>query len=249
MNKKLFIICFAAITVIAKPLVAQEATEWSKNVVKLNLFALATQNISLQYERALHKNISLALQVGFTPTHDLTSVINDQIATASNNVIHDIKISGVSITPEFRWYPGKKVEKQAPRGFYLSAYLRYAKYTANAFYTYKDSSYYPLFVKDVPGTTSISYSGIGTGLMLGYQWVISNRVSIDWWILGAHGGSAVLSGSISASGMNAADAKEQIDAKHVPNLVTTVTGPNSLDLKQTGPFAGLRTGFCIGIAF
>lgn len=250
MNKKILIICFTVIAGIIKPAVAQEAQENSKNVVKLNLFALAVGNISLQYERALHKNISLALQLGFIPTHSLPGQINSMVATASDNLIHDIKFSSINLTPEFRWYPGKKVEKQAPRGFYLAAYLRYSRVTADAFYSYKDSSAYPLGpVKDVPGTTTITYGALGFGGMLGYQWVINNRISIDWWILGGHGGSATVTGSIAASGMNAADAKKDIDEKQTPGLTTTVTGPNSLDLKLGLPFAGLRTGFCIGVAF
>ncbi|MCC6690016.1 MAG: hypothetical protein IT235_00655 [Bacteroidia bacterium] len=60
MKKKLFVIGLSVMMMVVKPILAQDADP-AKNVIKLNLFALGLTDISLQYERSLHKNISVAL--------------------------------------------------------------------------------------------------------------------------------------------------------------------------------------------
>ena len=42
-----------------------------KNIVKINLFALALKNISVQYERAVSKKIAVAATVRFMPKGSL----------------------------------------------------------------------------------------------------------------------------------------------------------------------------------
>lgn len=248
MNKKLLIISFAVLALFAKQAIAQEAQEYAKNVVKLNLFGLGASNISLQYERALHKNISVALQAGFIPSHGLPS----QISSAVPSDVSSIKISGFNISPEFRWYPGKKVAKQAPRGFYIAPYLRYSSYTAAGSFTYDDSTFYPAFIQKKVASMSITYAGFGFGGMIGYQWVINNKISIDWWIVGGHGGSSKITARVDAenAGQND-DIRKGLEEMDVNGATKTITmSGNTVKLEVAGlPFAGMRTGLCIGIAF
>lgn len=131
--------------------------------------------------------------------------------------------------------------------------MRYSSYTASGSFTYKDSTYYPAFVQDKPASGSFTYTGIGGGLMLGYQWVISNKVSIDWWILGIHGGTSAVHMRVDAAGIgeSSEDVRKQLDDIDIPGATKTssVSG-NTAKLDITGlPFFGVRTGFCIGIAF
>ena len=244
--KKTGLTCTAIFILLAHCFFAQDAGR--KNVIKLNLLALGATNISGQYERALHKNFSIALQAGFIPSRGLPGV-------TPPDDFKDIKLSGVNITPELRFYPGAKVEKQAPHGFYLNLYFRYAKYDASGHFDYSDSSYYPVgpvISRSTP--VSLTYSGVGLGLGIGYQWIIKNRISVDWWVVGFHYGTAKLDATVDATGLDKQEVKKQLDQTDVkvPGVEVTksVTISGNDVLMSLGfPFVGLRTGFSLGICF
>ena len=162
----------------------EEPVKSPKNVIKLNLSQLALTNISLQYERSFHKNFSAALGVSYLIPRQIPS----QIFTPSvNGEGYQLpKFGGWAITPEIRFYPGKKVKHKAPHGFYMAPYFRYAKYTLNSDYVDVDS------ITGVKHnyTVKANYSGFTAGLMLGSQWLIGKHFSIDWWIVGGGYGSA-----------------------------------------------------------
>lgn len=154
-----------------------------KQVIKINLTQLALTNISMQYEIGFHKNFSAALGASYLINRGIPS----QIYTPSSNAegYQLPKFGGWSVTPEIRFYPGKKVEHQAPHGFYLAPYFRYSKYSLQS--TYLDS------VGTGESNTydvKASYAGFTGGLMIGSQWLIGKHFSIDWWILGAGAGKA-----------------------------------------------------------
>ena len=155
-----------------------------KNVIKLNLSQLVLTNISLQYERAFHKNFSAAL--GFS--YLIPRAIPAQIFTPSDNGsgYQLPKFGGWSITPEIRFYPGKKVKHQAPHGFYMAPYFRYSRYTLKSSYVDFDS------ITSIRHNYNVkaNYSGFTAGLMLGSQWMIGKHFSIDWWIVGGGYGKA-----------------------------------------------------------
>jgi hypothetical protein len=159
------------------------------NVVKLNLSTLVWGNIGLQYERALTDNISVALGVSTLINRNLPIT---RFYTFESTVVNESSIGGFSITPEVRFYMGKKA---APSGFYIAPYLRYNNYTmtfdVDSEVDYKDGR------KDIltnfVGTGK--YTSIGGGLMIGAQWIVAKRVSIDWWILGLGFNSTKMSAS------------------------------------------------------
>lgn len=247
MKKKLLILSLVFIGIITKPLSAQVLTDGAKNVVKLNLFALGLNNISLQYERALHKNISVALQVGFIPSHGLPTQIESQVPSD----LSKLKFSAFNITPEVRIYPGKKELKQAPRGFYFAPYYRYMSFSVSGFVTYPDSSNYPIVV-DRSASGSFTLKGSSFGLQLGYQWIIANKVSIDWWILGFHGGVGKAIGNFNADNSSGAeDMQQQFSSMELAKgtVKASVSG-NNVKVDASGfPLPGIRAGLCIGVAF
>ncbi|MCZ2247550.1 MAG: DUF3575 domain-containing protein [Bacteroidia bacterium] len=259
MKKNLLLIALAFIFTNVKILHAQEVgnaqpnptkqeSRTSKNVVKLNLFALGTANVSLQYERALHKNLSFALQGGMIPTLGMPGIIKSSIPSGIGN----IKFSGYNVSPEFRIYPGVKHDNQAPHGFYFGLYMRHASYTAATTFEYKDSTNYPPVVDYKNIDTKLTYSGIGGGLMLGAQWIIKNRVSIDWWIIGFHGGVSKVRLTVDGSAISndLSDLSEQIDDMDMRfNKVVNTSGSKVIMDVKGVPYLGLRTGLCIGVAF
>ncbi|MES2836278.1 MAG: DUF3575 domain-containing protein [Bacteroidota bacterium] len=171
----------------SKPFTINKTNEGEKklaHVVKLNASQLFLKNISLQYELGFHKNMSVAL--GYS--NFLKREIPSQIY--SNNKADGYQLpymKGWAITPEFRFYPGKKEEKQAPHGFYLAPYMRYSKYTLGADYIQIDST-----MTTRKYEFKGSYGGSTFGLMLGSQWIVGKHFAFDWWILGGGAGSGKL---------------------------------------------------------
>ncbi len=218
------------------------------NVLKINIFALPLQNFSFQYERAFTHKSSLALGFSFMPSRNLPSVLTN---ADSSGTLKRMTISGFSFTPEYRWYPGS--EDGAPNGFYLAPYLRYAKYSLNSTVTYTDNTSGKTYANPV----SASYGGIGGGLMIGAQWLIKGKFSIDWWILGAHFGSGnadlKVIGDFASIPANArADLKTQLDDIAKSAKIGTATSEitnTSAGINWVGPFAGFRTGLTLGWAF
>ncbi|MEO7445229.1 MAG: hypothetical protein ABIT96_09545, partial [Ferruginibacter sp.] len=109
-----------------------------KNIIKLNLFALPLKTASIQYERVMTRRISLGLGVRIMPETNLPfrSVIENFVDDSTTlDQLHNLRLGNFAITPELRWYVGKK---GAPRGFYIAPFVRYAQYKASLPFTYDD---------------------------------------------------------------------------------------------------------------
>ena len=115
--------------------------------------------------------------------------------------------SGFGITPEFRMYLSNT--KTAPEGFYLAPFVRYQSFTLKA-------------TEDFSSTESkATLSAIRPGFIIGYQWIFSDIVSLEFF----------LGPSYSISSLK-------------------VTSGSESDF-STGIFDGfgLRSGLSLGIAF
>jgi hypothetical protein len=73
------------------------------------------------------------------------------------------RFSGYGITPEFRFYLSST---NAPQGAYIAPYLRYQSFTL----TDKET--------DGKGT----YASMGGGLLVGKQWILKDKISVDAFI-------------------------------------------------------------------
>lgn len=244
--KKILFCLIAAL--FAYPSFAQENE--NKSVVKLNLSALAYKSYSFQYEMALAKNMSVACGLRLTPNIGFPKRIT---ALDSTGELAKIGIKGWAFTPEFRFYPGKKEKKQAPRGFYLAPYLRYTHFATNIPVTINDS---------ITGAHTFSMTGninaLTLGFMIGAQWIIKDRVSIDWWILGGSTGSYKSTFEIEADLKGVPQSERTKWENDIQTTVSQLPGVSSVegkvyDTKLTvdvkGKLAGVRSGVCIGFAF
>jgi hypothetical protein len=219
------------------------------HVVKLNLYPLAFQNFSLQYEKPFHDRMSVALGVSFMPSRSLpfSDLLPDEI--------RDLRFGGFNITPEFRFYLGSN---GAPRGFYFAPYLRYANYSISMpTNILSEALNRPAMNEEFFGRMS----GIGGGLMIGSQWLIGGRFSLDWWIMGGHVGVATY--SLDVRGIaNLTQSEQQttrdrldeyVDNIEVPGMgfsnITTNVDTNSAGISFKSAFSGIRSGLTIGWAF
>ncbi len=172
---------FAQMTSTTAPAAENGSSGTNKKIVaKINFVKLMMRAPYLQGEYGFHKNFSVALGISGwrrgLPNAFINSVAeNDTDVTA----LEAFKLGMYSITPELRFYPGKKEEHQAPHGFYLAPYMKYSRYKLKIPFDYID-----------PQMGAYSFEGtmksLGIGLLMGAQWVTKSGFTFDWWILGGH---------------------------------------------------------------
>lgn len=229
----------------------------SNIVIKLNASQLALKSISLQGEYGFHHKMSVALGFSRLLKSDLPTYQDD-------DHFGPISYKGFAITPEFRFYPGGREDKPAPRGFYLAAYVRYAKYKLDqsVSYTEENTTQNPHpFPKTYVANSTQTYGGVNGGLMIGYQWIIGKHFSIDWWIVGAGYGKAKYTYEWVAPGANLntadqADAKEQAQDKlddfsalGLDGEITTTSNSVKMSVPGVHMFSLRGFGLCLGFAF
>lgn len=224
------------------------AQDAPKNNVKLNLLPLVGSTISVEYERALNKDFSLNGTVALMPKGSLPFSSSISSLADDSAILDATKLGAFSLALEGRYYTSRT--KEAMRGFYLAPYVKYSTYNINSRVDF-----------DVPSTNTksdIPISGnlnaFSGGVAVGLQWIFSNRISLDWRIIGvSYGGS---SGSL--KGHKALTTEEQEEVRNQLNnlssdlpVIKLKNEVNGEGVKSTisGPWAGLRTGLAIGYSF
>jgi hypothetical protein len=224
-----------------------------RNVFKINVSSLALMNGSFQYERTFGGRVSFALGMSYMPTTNLpfSGALIEQYGDNAD-ARHGIEItemSMITVTPEIRFYSG---HRGAPDGFYVAPFIRYTQMELlekeYSFTAKSGNRYYP----DVQG--SLSY--IGAGLMLGYQFPLARRFSLDIWIAGPYVGSmnGKFTGFDATGNLSAADQqnlKEDIESFRYPLMTVEATvGPQEAEAILGGGMIGIRAlGFAFGFRF
>lgn len=259
MQPKLFItilLFLLAPTIIIAQDISKEKPETKKeqalkmNIFKVNISSLFLKNYSVQYERILTKKISVALGIRFMPTGELP--LKKTFLELANGdadlekTINETRIGNFALTPEFRWYVGKK---GYGKGFYIAPYYRFAQFKAEAL---------PFEYDGGTGVKTVALVGDVTthsgGVIFGSQWFLGKSITLDWWILGLHygNGNGTFTGTPSTpfTPTEQADIKQEIEAIDLPaGKITAVITANSAKAIIDGPWAGLRGGITLGIRF
>ncbi len=222
------------------------ATPDKKNIVKINLPALLFKNISLEYERALAKRTSLAVNVHFIPFGILPfQNIFKNITDNSDVKYEQFKLGSFGVVPQFRYYVGKK---GALHGFYIGPFISYANYKINLPISYSNDTKTGIFDGKLDAFTG--------GLQIGAQFKIGKNMSLDWWIFGPNYGSA--DGELNFSGTlsqveqdelrrQLEDLKNDAPLKTIRSYSVSSTGASVV---AKGPWGGLRgLGFSLGYRF
>jgi hypothetical protein len=161
--------------------------------------------------------------------------------------LDNLTLSNSAITPEVRFYLGKKGYGQ---GFYLAPFFRNAKFGGKGIGID--------FTLDNGQTTTFNMEGnikANTfGLLMGAQWKLGKNFWLDWQILGPHYGGAtgsiigVSNVSLSATEQNnLANALRDINFPFAKENISVK--PNQATLELSGPWAGLRTAISLGFDF
>lgn len=226
---------------------------FSSNLVKVNLSSFVLRNTSLQYETPVSGRISLAMGVRFMPNGGLPlrGVIKNYMNardSAVNRLLEESRLGNFAITPELRFYVGRR---KAPFGFYIASFLRYGIYNATLPFDY-DSQNGKKYTALARGTMS-SLTG---GFLLGAQWYLGSHIFLDWYILGPHYGlpTGYFEAPMDLSGLSSQEQKQfeqDINNSNIPLIKLNATVDNSgVKMNVNGSIVGIRgLGINIGYRF
>jgi hypothetical protein len=232
--------------------VSADAVKISKNLIKFNLTSALIKNYSLQYERILSRVVSVAVSFRIMPESGIPYTDNifrwfDITDPDTKNVIENTIIGNYAITPEIRFYTGKK---KYGNGFYFSLFYRYGHYTvSNALIPYDTDS-----GDEVTLNTSGDVSSHTGGFMLGAQWALGKHICLDWWILGPQfgvsSGNMISFSSDPLSEVDQQDIADELNGIDIPMFKQTVNvTADKVSMIFDGPWAGIRAGLSLGIKF
>lgn len=222
------------------------------NIIKFNITPVAFGHYSFQYERVVNPKqsfgigFSVAPNVGLPFKQTLLDAFGDNEEAV--DAIESTRFTKISLTPEYRFYYGKK---GSPVGFYLATFLRYANMSTTQLYRFTTKNK----VVHRPEITT-KFNGLGAGAMIGMQWALGEHFTLDWWIVGPFFGY-MLGSSNGIDNMSDMDQEDKDDLKNdieefpIPlwNKKATI-GDGTIDVKLKGPFYGARfMGLCIGYRF
>jgi hypothetical protein len=244
--KTLFILFFLATQHISAQEIQNDANQKiDKNIAKFNLIGFS---INGQYERILSKRVSIAISYRVLPSgkflfRGLIPTTDPRARESLNNLI----VSNSAITPEVRFYLGKKGFGQ---GFYLAPFFRSAKFGGNGIGID--------FTLDNGQTATFNMEGnvkANTfGLLIGAQWKLGRNLWLDWQIIGPHYGSG--NGNVTGISNISLSPTERINLENalrdisIPFIKQNVSvSPNQAIVNLNGPWAGLRTGLSLGFDF
>jgi hypothetical protein len=135
--------------------------EQRKNIIKASIISPFVKIGSFFYERSVGKKSTFQIGIDYASIQYKHGDI--QIETE--------KLKVLGITPEYRFYISKKKIK----GFYIAAYVKFQKLSLDVDYniTHATSHNFNTFKK---------YTTFGGGLLIGKQWLIADRISIDLFV-------------------------------------------------------------------
>ncbi|HRH69459.1 MAG TPA: DUF3575 domain-containing protein [Flavobacteriales bacterium] len=219
------------------------------NLVKLGLSSGFASTISLNYERVLNQDISVAMTVSYMlPRRNggLLDLQTDEIDMSSNR-----KLSGVFFTPEVKWFLEKSDTRDAPRGFYMGAYGRYSNMRLTAEMSASGEG------TDVSGTAygnlQVDLIEAGLGIDAGYQILALNeRLVFDFVFFGPRWSYYTLKvdAEFNGEGELAEDLEQALEDALGRDIV-----PLNVDVAKSGSSTsgvssmGYRAGLKIGYAF
>ncbi len=227
------------------------------NIIKINVPALFFKNFSLQYEKAIDKKHSFALAIRYRPESSIPfqKAISD-LFTDTTIRLDLAKLGNIGITPEYRFYLGKKGVLES---FYLGPFLSYNYYSGDApinYWAYNSQT------NQFTAKVAVFKGHINTftaGLQVGAQWKLSDKFSLDWWIVGLNYG--VNSGDFKYRGTLTVDEQvtlNEVKLRPMKELLSSVVkidlyepaNANGAAFKTSGQWFGIRAmGVNVGYRF
>ena len=225
--------------------------EYANNFLKINVASLIFKTYSLEYERVLNKKVSVLLTFKTMPESSLPfkNLLKEQFGEDdfTRNAIENFRLSSFSLSPQVRFYLSKK---GYGRGFYIAPFYNYSKFSIKKLPSQFKIDSSVLINIDNSGKFSSNTGGI----LLGAQWMLSKRLSLDWSIAGPHYGSG--KGNLIGISERDLTIQEQQELKETweNSSISGSIKSVSVSAKQSvieldGPWGGLKVGLSLGLRF
>jgi hypothetical protein len=153
--KKLTLFLALIITVIFVVQAKPKFPPIKKNAAKINLLSPLYSNLSLSYQYLITPFRSIQLTASYMDFNDFVTYGNAD----------DLRVTGFSITPEYRI----NFSGYGLNGFYVGPFLRYMDYK-------KTVDYNELYTTVMENS---SFKSAGIGFNIGKQFIIKNTVLVD----------------------------------------------------------------------
>jgi hypothetical protein len=229
--------------------------DFQKNILKIDPLKLVFGGVNLSYERLLTPSSSINIRAKYHSLGFIERWIGD-FSTSGDNYAFRLTdhphFQAIGVDAEYRFYIKNKKPAQ---GLYIAPYARYQNYTGKFESLYATSiANQPIFINSDLKT---SFTIWGAGVQLGAQWLIKDKVSIDWGFAGL--GIDRYSFKVSVSSDNLYDTVDEYtrDLRYVlggvSNFLAKKVAFNALDneLSSKVPFwmIGWKSFLTVGIAF
>lgn len=246
---------------MVSPALAQKYCKWGDkgddHLLKTNLLNLPLKTFNIEYERSFRPNISIGVDISFTPTRELPfeSAITDKITNENaKKSVEETRFSQFSIIPQARFYFG---DRDVFTRFYTSPYIKYSRYRASSTLFYNSSFVNTANTTPVPIEVPISgnINTLSAGIAVGLQFQILKSLYIDWKIIGTHYGftfgkgagesNAPLTNQMQEDIRKSLQKLDDIPFYSFPHTVTE----NSVEIKPKGANIGITSAVSIGYRF
>ncbi len=242
MKKFLIIVLTGILFVMIKPAIAQkgyefpDSVDYKKNVIRWNMTPFLIwdkRNINIGYERVVKPYRSFSVNAGYFVLPSLVEDLYDSI-----NIERTGKKWGFTVSGDYRFYFKNRNTRMAPDGLYWGVYGSYHHYEFENTITVFNNE-----LIDGTATLGSNINIFSTGVELGYQFIIKERLSIDLIFMGPslsmYSKNFVLSGDLEAD-----EESEYLQAVY-DILTTTIPGFEQLiqDKEVSTNGANLSMGF------
>lgn len=219
-----------------------------KNNIKVGLLGASIGSYSLGYEREITPSSTMNFNVGYWNTN-ISPLQMVSFFDKGDGVWLEKINYGLTTSLEYRFYTGSN---KAMKGLYLSPYLRFWNHSL-VFQDYIQNDQVPRQLFNI----RTRLSSMGLGFQMGYQWVVKEHFTIDWYFFGAGLERAFINASYVTSDDRSfnyqyieSDVREVFEGFGLveKNLMTRVD-PQRLKIELPVWIPGIRTGFTLGYAF
>lgn len=224
-----------------------------RSMLKFNVLGLVMKNYHFQAEAMLGKRVSLVLGYRIMPSTSMPfkNQITEVMGITNPDVLQQIdalKVKSTALTPEVRFYLGKR---GWGRGLYIAPFYRQAKFSVeNVNVSFTDPNTNSTETLKMTGSLTANTFGLTTGI----QFFVTRYFCFDWWIMGPHYGSSkgFINGNSSKS-LNTdqtTSLQNELNGFDFPMMDKNVrVNQNGATVDLKGNWAGIRTGFAIGLRF
>ncbi len=214
-----------------------------ENVVKMSVTGLSYGDFSLSYERAVTPKSAINFTVGYINPN--VSLLNsfEKTETSSGMVLRKLG-SGFHTSFDYKFYLS---EGEGIKGFYIAPYLRFLNFNST-FSDEIDKTYFDV---------DLRFSSIGLGFQMGYQWIVFDKVTIDWYFLGVNGAymfPKLVYSIANNSGFDYSSIKDDVydvlnGFGYLQNGLIQESSSKNLTNWLPAFVPGIRSGISIGYAF